>query len=165
MASFSPASGSISAATIGSHFTRDRFGIGGLLVVLSVALATGPTRGAVLAGLLVCSSLFLPSTLAFVAGQLALATTATVGDGVAVGIAQLALLVVLTEPARDQSIPHALVGTLLAYLVLVGVVAVGLREGLLAAGGLLCLTVTLGVYFARRATLVRLELVDAEAKT
>lgn len=164
MASLSPASGSTWAATIGSRFARDRFGVGGLLVVLGVALATGTTRGAVLAGLLVCGSFFLPATLAFVAGQLALAATATVGDGVAVGLAQLALLVVLTEPARDRSVPLALVGTFLASLVLVGVVAVGLREGLLAAGGLLCLTVALGVYLVRRATLVRLGLVDAEAK-
>ena len=155
---------SVSAPTVGSRFARDRFSAGGLLVVFGVAVSTGTTPEVVLAGLLICGSLFLPSTLAFVAGQLALAATVTVADGVSVGLAQFALLVVLTEPARDRSVPLAFVGTLLAYAVLVGVVAVGLREGLLAAGGLLCLTVALGAYLARRATLVRLGLVDAEAK-
>ncbi|MUW14130.1 hypothetical protein GJ633_05245 [Halorubrum sp. CBA1125] len=164
MSAIFPGPRSVAAADLVSPSARDPLGVVGLLVVLGVTLTTGMVRGAVLAGVLVCVAFLLPSTLAFVVGQLALATTATLADGLAVGLAQLALLAVLTEPARDRSVPLAIAGTFGAYAVLLGVVAVGLRESLAAAGGLLCLAVALGAYLARRATLVRLGLVDAEAK-
>jgi hypothetical protein len=142
----------------------DPFSVGGLLVVFGVVVTLGTTREAVLAAALLAVAIFLPPTLAFVAGQLALASAVTLADGVAVALAQLALLVVLTEPARGRSVPLALGGTLVAYAALLGVVAVGLREGLLAAAGLLCLAVAVGTYLAHRVTLVRLGQVDAEAK-
>ena len=51
-----------------------------------------------------------------------------------------------------------------AYAGLLGVVAVGLRDGPLVAGGLLCVSVALVAYLIYRVTLVRLGVVDAEAK-
>ncbi|CDK39397.1 hypothetical protein [Halorubrum sp. AJ67] len=150
--------------SVGSQLARDPLGVAGLLVVFGAVLATGTGRDAVLAGVLLCVALLLPASLAFVVGQLALSVAVTVEDRIAVGVAQLALLVVLTQPARDRSLPNAVVGTLAAYAVLLGVVAVGLRESHFAAAGLLCLAVALGTYLARRLTLVRLGLVGAEPK-
>lgn len=146
------------------HRAADPFSVGGLLVAFGVVVSLGTAREVLLAAALLAVAVFLPSTLAFVAGQLAVASAATLADGVAVALAQAALLVVLTEPARGRSVPVALGGTLVAYVALLGVVAVGLREGLIAAAGLLCLAVAVGTYLARRVTLVRLGQVEAEAK-
>ena len=153
-----------STDAIGVRIARDPLSVAGLLVVFGVVLATGTVRDVVLAGVLLCVALLLPSTLAFAGGQLALSAAVTVEDRIAVGIAQLALLVILTEPARDRSVPLAIGATLAASAGLLGVVAVGLREGLFAAAGLLCLAVALGIYLVHRLTLVRLGLVSVEPK-
>jgi hypothetical protein len=150
--------------TVRSHLARDPFSLGGLLVVFGVVATVGTVREILLAAALLCGALLLPSTLAFVVAQLALVPPMTLELSVAFGLTQLALLAVLTEPAREGSAPLAILGTLAAYVGLAGLVAIGLREGLLVAGGLLCLAVALGVYIARRVTLVRLGVVDTEPK-
>lgn len=139
---------------------RDRVSLIGLLVVLSVVAATGTTRDLVVAVPLVVAAGLLPPPLAFVVGQLAVVPSLTLDATLAVGGTQFALLVVLTEPARDRAFRPATVATAGAYAVLLGILAAGLRESLLVAGAVLCLAVIVGTYLARRVTLVRLERVD-----
>ena len=164
MVSLSAGSRSLWAATVGSVIARDPFSIAGLLVVFGVVEATGSTRWTLLTAGLLGGAVFLPSTIAFVAGQFALISAVTIDDPIAVAVAQIALLIVLTEPARDQSVPAVIGATVVAYAGLLGVIAVGLRDGLLVAGGLLCVVVALATYLTRRVTHVSLGLVDAEAK-
>lgn len=76
-----------------------------------------------------------------------------------VAIVQLALLVVLVEPARTGKNLYAIGATLVAYVGLVTLVVVSLPPGVFVAGGLLCLAAACGTYLARRVTLVRLGLV------
>jgi hypothetical protein len=135
---------------------RDPVSIGGLLIVFGVITITGTTRDLLIAAPLLLAAGVIPAPIAFVAGQLAVVPTITLEDTLLVGVTQLALLCVLTEPARGQKLWAAFIGTLLAYGLLVGVVAIGFREGLVVAGGLLCGTVAVGTYLARRVTLVRL---------
>lgn len=164
MVSFSIGSRPVSTTTAGSVGARDLFSIVGLLAVFGVVQATGSLRWTLLAALLLGGAVFLPSTVAFVAGQFALIPAVTMADQVALAVAQIALLIVLTEPARDRSVPAVIGATAVAYAGLLGILAVGLRDGVLVAGGLLCLVVALVVYLTHRVTLVRLGLVDAEAK-
>ena len=164
MVSISVGSQSLSTAAVGSAVARDPFSVAGLLAVFAVVQSTGADRWTVFAAVLLGGAVFLPSTIAFVAGQFALIPAVTIDDQVAIAVAQIALLIVLTEPARDRSVPVVIGATAVAYAGLLGVIAVGLRDGLLVAGGLLCLSVALGTYLVHRVTLVRLGMVDAEAK-
>ncbi|EMA58398.1 hypothetical protein C469_13185 [Halorubrum lipolyticum DSM 21995] len=142
---------------------RDPVSLLGLVTVLAVVLVVGPLPAVGLSVLLLLVAAFVPSPLAFVAGQLALLPGLTSTDLVAVGVSQLALVAVLTEPARSQNAYAAVAGTLLAYAVLAALLVIGLRRGPLVAGGLVCLAVAFGTYLARRVTLVRLGLVDGES--
>ncbi|RLM60088.1 hypothetical protein, partial [Halorubrum sp. Atlit-26R] len=130
-----------------------------LLVVAGTGLATGSVRPVALVTPFLLASLPTPSPVAFAAGQLAVLPTVSVEDTAAAVAAQLALLVVLTEPARTVGRAYASGATLGAAVGLAGLFAVGLRYGLVVTGGLLCLAVACGVYIARRVTLVRLGLV------
>lgn len=141
---------------------RDPVSLLGLVTVLALILVVGPLPAVGLSALLLLVAAFLPSPLAFVAGQLALLPALSITDPVAVGVSQLALLAVLTEPARSQHVYAAVIATLLAYAVMVGLLVIGLRRGLVVAGGLVCLAVALGTYLVRRVTLVRLGLVADE---
>lgn len=144
---------------------RDPVSLLGLVAVLAVTLIVGTLPAIGLSVLLILVAVFLPSSLAFVAGQLALLPALTVADPVAVGVSQLALLAVLTEPARTRNAYSAVVGTVLAYVVIVALLLVGLRRGPVVAGGLVCLAVAFGTYLVRRITLVRLGLVGDEPAT
>ncbi|ELZ42642.1 hypothetical protein C463_10620 [Halorubrum californiense DSM 19288] len=152
-----PSAGSLSAVA------RDAGSLVALLVVAGVVLVTGSVRAMALAAPFLLAALPTPSPVAFAAGQLAILPTVSVEDAAAAAVAQLALLVVLTEPARTVGSAYALGATLLAAVGLTGVVTVSLRYGLVGTGGLLCLAVACGVYLARRVTLVRLGLVGDDA--
>ena len=141
---------------IGSLRARDPVSIGGLLILFGVTAITGTPRELLIAVPLLLVAGMIPAPLAFVAGQLAIFPTITLEDTLLVGVTQLALLCVLTEPARRHQHWAVFIYTLPAYGLLVGVVAIGLREGLVVAGGLLCVAVAGGTYLARRVTLVRL---------
>lgn len=159
----SPAVGARDLPVFSQDRVRDPVSLLGLVTVLAVVLVVGPLPAVGLSVLLLLIAAFVPSPLAFAAGQLALLPALTSTDLVAVGISQLALIAVLTEPARSQKTYSAIAATLLAYVVLVSLLVIGLRRGLLVAGGLVCLAVAFGTYLARRVTLVRLGLVDDES--
>lgn len=135
---------------------RDGISLVGLLIVGGVVVATGTPRDLIVAVPLVLAAGVLPSPLAFAAGQLALVPSLTPDTTLAIGVTQLALLVVLTEPARDHAFRPAIVATAGVYAALLGLLFVGFRESLLVAAGMLCLAVAGGTYLARRMTLVRL---------
>ena len=149
-----PSTGSLSTVA------RDGSSLVALGVVAGTVLATGSVRAVALAAPFLMAALPTPSSVAFAAGQLAVLPTISVEDTAAAAVAQLALLVVLTEPARTVGSPYALGATLVAAVGLAGLFAAGLRYGLVATGGLLCLALACGVYLARRVTLVRLGLVN-----
>ncbi|TKX87539.1 hypothetical protein EXE43_02655 [Halorubrum sp. SS5] len=148
-----------------SIVARDSSSLVALLVVAGAVLTTGSVRTAVLAAPFLLAALPTPSSVAFAVGQLAVLPTVSITDAAAVAITQLALLVVLTEPARRRESPYAVGATLVAAVGLAGLVAVGLRYGLAVTGGLLCLAVICGTYLVRRVTLVRLGLVGDGAKS
>ena len=151
--------------TVSSLLTvaRDAASLVALLVVAGTVLATGSLRAVALATPFLLAALPMPSPAAFAAGQLAILPTVSVEDVAAAAVAQLALLVVVTEPARAVGNAYAAAATLVAAVGLAGLFAAGLRYGLVVAGGLLCLAVGCGVYLARRVTLVRLGLVGDDA--
>lgn len=140
--------------------SRDLLSGVGLVITLWVALMSGSTESVVSAGLLIGGAFVVPAPLAFVAGQLALLPAVTIEEILPLAIAQSALLLVITEPARQRGIPTVVAGTIIGYGGFVGIVLLGLQQGLMTAGGLLCAVVAGGTYFIRRATLVRLGLVD-----
>lgn len=142
-----------------STVARDGSSLVALLVVAGTVLATGSVRAVALAVPFLLAALPTPSPVAFAAGQLAILPTVSVEDAAAAAVAQLALLVVLTEPARAVGSAYAVGATLVAAVGLAGLFAGGLRYGLVVTGGLLCLAVACGTYLARRVTLVRLGLV------
>lgn len=152
-----PSAGSLST------LARDGSSLVALLVVGGTVLATGSVRAAVLAVPFLLATLPTPSPVAFAAGQLAVLPTVSVEDAAVVAVTQLALLVVLTEPARTVGSAYAVGATLVAAVGLAGLFAVGLRYGPVVTGGLLCLAVACGTYLARRVTLVRLGLVGDDA--
>lgn len=146
-----------------STVARDASSLVALLVVLGAVLATGSARAAIFAAPLLLAALPAPSPVAFAAGQLAVLPAVSVEDATAVAVTQLALLVVLVEPARTTGTAYAVGATLVAAVGLVGLFAVGLGYGLAVTGGLLCLAVACGTYLARRVTLVRLGVVGDDA--
>jgi hypothetical protein len=147
--------------SIGSLSTvaRDGSSLVALLVVTGTVLATGSVRTIALAAPFLLAALPTPAPVAFAAGQLAVLPTVSVEDAAAAAVAQLALLVVLTEPARTVGNAYAVGATLVAAVGLAGLFAVSLPYGLVVTGGLLCLAVASGTYLVRRVTLVRLGLV------
>ena len=151
--------------TVSSLLTvaRDAASLVALLVVAGTVLATGSLRAVALATPFLLAALPTPSPAAFAAGQLAVLPTVSVEDVAAAAVAQLALLVVLTEPARTVGNAYAVGATLVAAVGLAGLFAVSLPYGLVVTGGLLCLAVASGTYLVRRVTLVRLGLVADEA--
>lgn len=146
-----------------STVARDGSSLVALLVVAGTVLATGSVRAVALAVPFLLAALPTPSPVAFAAGQLAVLPTISVEDAAAAAVAQFALLVVLTEPARAVGSAYALGATLVAAVGLAGLFAVGLQYGLVVTGGLLCLAVACGTYLAHRVTLVRLGLVGDDA--
>lgn len=148
-----------SGADLPSPVARDTGSLAALVVVAGTILATGSVRASALALPFLLATIPTPSTLSFAAGQLAILPTISVEDSVTLAIAQLALLVVLTEPARTRGISHAVGATFVAYVGLVALLAVGFRYSLSVAGGLLCLAVACATYLVHRTTLVRLGLV------
>ncbi|WP_271966554.1 hypothetical protein [Halorubrum ezzemoulense] len=141
---------------IGSLRARDPVSIGALVILLGVIAITGMTRELLIAVPLLLVAGVLPAPIAFATGQLAVFPTISLEATLLVGVTQLALLCVLTEPARRHQRWAVFIGTLPTYGLLVAVVAIGLREGLVVAGGLLCVAVIVGTYLARRVTLVQL---------
>lgn len=137
--------------------------VAALLVVAGKILLNGSGRSVLLAIPLLILATLTPATVGFAAGQLALLFSLSVGDTIALVIAQLALLVVLTEPARTHGIPRVIGTTLVAYLVLGGVFASSLSYGLVVTGGLLGLTVAVGTYVIYRVTVVQLGMVTDDA--
>ncbi|MEZ3163917.1 hypothetical protein ABNG03_03350 [Halorubrum sp. RMP-47] len=143
-----------------SFVARDLGGLAALVLVAATLLATGSTREALVALPFLLAAVLTPSTVAFAAGQLAVLPVLSVENVVAQAVAQVALLVVLTEPARTRDILYAAGVTLVATVGLVALLAASLRYGLVVTGGLLCLTVACGTYLTRRLTLVRLGLIS-----
>ena len=144
---------------------RDFGSLVALLVVAGTILMTGSVRALALATPFLLVAIPTPSPVAFAAGQLAILPTISLEDTVAVAITQLALLVVLVEPARMHESVYAVAATLAAYGGLVGLLIGTLPYGGFIAGGLLCLAVACGMYLAHRVTLVRLGLVTDDEET
>ena len=138
---------------------RDWLSIAGLLTVAATTLLLGTLGELVLVMPLLLAALVVSPTLGFAAGQLALIPTVTIEQPLALGVTQLALLVVLTEPARMRGERSVVVGTILATLGLSAVVGVGLRWGLVEASLILICVVAGGVYLFHRVSRVQLGLV------
>lgn len=140
---------------------RDGLSIVSLIAVFGMVVSMGDLSDAVIVTPLFVAALFVPSVLAFAAGQLALLPTVTVEDTLAVGITQVALLLVLVEPARKGVSRTVIVGTAFTYGVLSVGVVVGLGWGSLAAGTVLVGTVAIVIYLLHRLVLVRFGLVTS----
>lgn len=156
---------STSAEELLSGRTRDwsslvaLFGVAGVIVVTG----SGPT---VLLGLgLLVVAMVTPATVAFVLGQLALLPALEITEPIVLIGTQLALLVVLTEPARSPGRRHALGGTGIAALGLGGLVVVTVPYGLGVTGSLLGLSVGGALYVIHRVTVVRVEMATEQATT
>lgn len=102
--------------------------------------------------------------LAFVLGQTALIPVVS-GISPLVGVTQLGLLAVLTEPARSPRDPTTLVVTTISWIGLLLLVVGPSDQTGLVTGGLIVLAVGVGVYVTYRATLVRLNLVSPAEPT
>lgn len=98
------------------------------------------------------------ASLAFVLGQIALIPVLS-SISPLVGVAQLGLLAVLTEPARSPRDPTTFVVTTISWVGLLLLVVGRSDQGMLVTGGLIVLAVGAGVYVTYRITLVRLNLV------
>lgn len=142
---------------------RDPAGLAALIIVAATVVVMGTPRQSllVLPALLVAG--FVPSTAAFAAGQLAVFPILSVGDGLALAVAQLALLVVVTEPARTRAVPFAAGMTLVAAAGLALLVVAGLQSGPFVASGAVCIVVVGGTSLACRLTRVQLGLVTPDA--
>lgn len=139
---------------------RDRLSVLTLVVVCGLGVASGTTQSFVVTLPLFVAALVLPAPLAFVAGYLAVIPTIGIEDTLLFGVAQIGLLILLTEPARRERVTSAMATTGVAYLALVGGLVVGVQRDLWIIAGVLCIIVTGGTYLMRRITLVRLGLVD-----
>jgi len=134
------------------------FGLGLVAVALVSLSPSLPVVSLVVLGIVGVSS---SAPLAFALGQLACIPVVS-EISPAVGVAQLGLVAVLTEPARSSRDTATLALTVLGWSVLVALILETSEQGMLTTGGLLCLAVGMGIYFTYRVTLVRLELVSTD---
>lgn len=155
----------MSSRSLISLRARDWLSVGSLFVVFTLVGRSGTPSDLVLAFALFAIAVVVPAPLAFIVGHLAVLPTITAEDTLLFGLAQIGLLIVLTEPARRDGVVSVMALTGLGYLGLVGVVVAGLQRDLLVAGSLLCIAVVGGVYLMRRITLVRLGLVESETSS
>ncbi|GAB6878829.1 hypothetical protein JCM17823_11030 [Halorubrum gandharaense] len=142
--------------------TRDLPSAVALLVFVAVGYTAGGVTGGVAAVAAALVALVAPVTGGFAVGQLALLAMVTIDDVQWVVVTQLALVVLLTEPARERNATRVTVATLVAFGLLAGVIGVGLQRSLVAAAGGVGLAVAAGLYTAHRYERVRLGLVDGE---
>ncbi|MFD1570485.1 hypothetical protein [Halorubrum laminariae] len=131
-----------------------------LLAVCVVGAVAGTVDTLVVTLPLLVVAFVVPAPLAFVAGHLALIPTIGTADTLLFGVVQIALLILLTEPARQHHVTSAMATTGVAYLALGGGIVLWFQRDLWVTGVLLCLIVAGGTYLMRRITLVRLGLVD-----
>lgn len=134
------------------------FGLGLVAVALVSLSPSLPVVSLVVLGIVGVSS---SAPLAFALGQLACIPVVS-EISPAVGVAQLGLVAVLTEPARSSRDTATLALTVLGWSVLVALILETSEQGMLTTGGLLCLAVGMGIYLTYRVTLVRLELVSTD---
>lgn len=139
---------------------RDWFSVLSLIVVCLLGVASGTTQSVAVTLPLFLAALVVPAPLAFVAGHLAVIPLIGFENPLFFGVAQIGLLILLTEPARRHHISTAMATTGVAYLALAGGVVAGLQRSLWVTGVLLCIVVAGGTYLMRRITLVRLGLVE-----
>lgn len=137
---------------------RDRVGGVGLLLVAATLVTASPTIPVGSLFVLSLAVVVRPSPAAFVIGQLTLIPSLTATSPLA-GVAQLGLLAVLTEPARNPFDLFALSATVTSFGGLLGLIVLARGEALLVVGGLFCLAVSASLYGIYRGTLVRLGLV------
>ena len=140
---------------------RDWASIFGLGLVAVALVSLSPSLPVVSLAVLGIVGMSSSAPLAFALGQLALIPVVS-EISPAVGVAQLGLVAVLTEPVRSSRDTATLTLTVLGWSVLVALILGTSEQGLLTTGGLVCLTVGVGIYLTYRITLVRLELVPTD---
>lgn len=157
----------VAAAPFISARARDLVSVLGLLIVTATLVATRPqplstdvSLSLVAAGVLICIALVVPAVPAYLAGQLALVPLFTGGLSPAFGLAQLALVSLLVEPARAHGQWRLTALTVVIGVGLGATLMAGSSRGVMMLGAVLCLGVGVGVYLTHRLTLVRLDLVS-----
>jgi hypothetical protein len=143
---------------------RDWTSILGLGVVAVALVGISPSVPLAPLAVLGVAGVVSSAPLAFAVGQLALIPIVS-GISPAIGVIQLALIAVLTEPLRPSRDVATLVVTILGWATLTALVVGRSDQRALITGGLLVLAVGVGVYLTYRVTLVRLDLVTPAEPT